>query len=290
MVIKTFLFSLILLVSPISGYSSNKETYGLIKNFFKGDLEQDDLDTIYEHDPNILGEIIKQISRSGEIIDNQAHVARFIVLLSLFDENIENDDLLDIVDHLNSEMNDRLEYLAKRKKSYHYFVTAQYNSWQDGFSVKSLNSSEVKSYKSMNRGPCVGGGVEYGNLIYRYAFDLCVGALVAFSNTEEYRPIDNNGNLAGYSGINMIYLKSQLSYRYFLNEKSSLSVGLPIIFRISDYIVPEQSELSGTTYFNFGINLGYHFKLMENLNFFTAFGGFLSSGALSWNNGLNWVF
>ena len=282
--------ALILFVSPKSGYSSNKATYGLIKTFFKADLEQEDLHTVYKHDPKVLGEIIQQISRSQEIIGNQSRVARFIVLLNLLEENIDDDDLLDIVDVLSSDMSDRLEYLAKRKKSYQYFVTAQYNSWQDGFSVKSLTSSEEKSYKSMNRGPCLGGGVEYGNLIYRYALDLCVGALVAFSNTEEYRPVDNNGNLAGYSGIDMIYLKAQLGYRYFLNEKSSLSVGLPIMFRISDYVVPEQSELSGTSYFSFGINLGYHFKLTENLNFFTAFGGFLSSGALSWNNGFNWVF
>ena len=290
MVIRTTLLALLFVIIPLTGFGSDKATYGLIKTYFKTNLEQDDLDTIFEHNPKVLGKIIKQISRSKEIVENPKYVGRFIELLSLLDENVDDDDLLDIVDELSSQMNDRMEYLAKRKKSYHSFVTAQYNSWQDSFTVKSLNSSEEKSYKSMNRGPCVGGGVEYGNLIYRIGFDLCVGAIITFSNTEEYRPVDGDGNLAGYSGVDMIYLKSQLGYRYFLSDKSSLSIGLPIIFRMTDYVVPEQSELSGTTYFNFGVNLGYHFKLMDSLNFYTAFGGFIGSGALSWNNGLNWLF
>lgn len=260
-----------------------------MKSYFKKNLEDDDLETIYEHDPKILGKMIKKLSENSYIINDQKRIERFLSLLILLEENVENDDLLDIIEKINSRMNDRIEFLVKNKKGFFSFATVQYNSWQDGITVSSLSGNDEQSYKVMNRGPCLGGGAEYGNLFYRLGIDLCLGGLIVFTNTQSYYETSGN-EMKSFSGVETFYIKSDLYYRYFVSDKSSFSLGVPVIFRLTDFVLAPQTQMDGTTYFNVGLNLGYHFKLYNNLNFYTSVGGFFKSGALAWSNGLNWLF
>ena len=292
MVIKHIITFLLIILISLPCFASNKVTYGLMKSYFKKNLEDDDLETIYEHDPKILGKMIKKLSENSYIINDQKRIERFLSLLTLLEENVENDDLLDIIEKINSRMNDRIEFLVKNKKGFFSFATVQYNSWQDGITVSSLSGNDEQSYKVMNRGPCLGGGAEYGNLFYRLGIDLCLGGLIVFTNTQSYYESLENGKTVfkSFSGVETFYVKSDLYYRYFVSDKSSFSLGLPVIFRITDFVLAPQTQMDGTTYFNVGLNLGYHFKLYNNLNFYTSVGGFFKSGALAWSNGLNWLF
>ena len=241
---------------------------------------EDAIEQIISFDSSKLSTGLKKMAASNAIKNKAKNIKRFQELLGEIEENIDDDDLLDTIDSLNSKLNDRLDYLAKSEKGFFAVTSLQYNSWQDNFTIKSLDSAVEEEHKSMNRGPCIGGGVEYGNLFYRWRADVCVGGLIAYSNTSR----------SGINGIDTIYARVKLGYSYFVNEKSRIGINLASIFRFADYPVPERSEITGTTYFNFGGDLSYHFKLMNRVWFNTAVGGFLSSGALSWSNGISYVF
>ena len=59
---KDYAFSIALLVIiPLTGFGSDKATYGLIKTYFKTNLEQDDLDTIFEHNPKVLEKLLNKL-------------------------------------------------------------------------------------------------------------------------------------------------------------------------------------------------------------------------------------
>ena len=131
----------------------------------------------------------------------------------------------------------------------------------------------------MNRGPCVGGGLDYGNAIWRYSLELCFGGFGTFSNTF-YE-----------TGVGMMYLSSSFDWRYFLSDKASIGVGVPIIWRSTDFALPPTAtSIEGTSYFNFGLNLKYYFDLSKRIQYYTGIGGILSSGALLWANGIRFYF
>lgn len=276
MVIK-FILAFSILISSQSVFCFS---FAPFKSFMKNQGSEEAIEKIIEFDSLKLTAGLKKMAASNAIKNKAKNIKRFQELLTQLEENIDDDDLLDTIDSLNAKLSDRLEYLEKSKKSFFAVTSLQYNSWQDNFTIKSLDSAVEEEHKSMNRGPCIGGGVEYGNLFYRWSTDICLGGLIAYSNTSR----------SEINGVDTIYARIKLGYSYFINEKSRIGINLASIYRFSDYTVPSRSEITGTSYFNFGGDLSYHFKLMNRVWFNTAVGGFLSSGALSWSNGIRFVF
>ena len=270
---------IIVVVFTFISFNSFGFSFKPFKDYLRGDNSDELIENISSFKPKKVSKALIKMSMSNSIKNKRKTIQRFQELLTVIEDNFDDDELLDVVDELNQKITDRIEYLDKSEKSFFPYMSLQYNSWQDSYTVRSLVSNNETQYDSMNRGPCVGGGMEYGNLFYRFSAEVCAGALLVFSNTSD-----------GGSGVDTIYIKAQTGVSYFLGSKSRLGLNVSSIYRISDYPVPGLSELNGTTYLNVGANLSYQFEVYNNIYFFSSFGGFLSSGALAWNNGINVVF
>jgi len=274
MAIKLFFLNLL----TICCLNAHAFSFKPFKEYLSGDDSKDIIEKIATFESDRTISALKKMHASKIIKNKPDNLKRFKGLLNLLSEEIENDDVLDVVDEILTKVNDRLDYFEKSKSSFFPLVTAQYNSWQDHFTLKNLDSNIESRKNGLNRGPCFGGGAEYGNSFYRISLDLCLGFLAVFSNTDLE------------SGVKTTYLKTRLGYSYFLGERSRIGTTINLLYRSSDFNVPARSELNGTTYLNIGGSLDYHFKLLNSLYFFSSVGGYISSGTLSWNNGFNWIF
>lgn len=248
------------------------------KDYLNGNDSNEIITEISKFDPLKIIAGLKKIYSTDAVNNKFEKLNRLKKLLNRLANEMENDELLDFVENMQTKVNDRLEFLEKSKSSIFGVVTFQYNSWQDHFTLRDLDSNDESRKNGLNRGPCFGGGLEYGNSFYRISFDLCVGFLAVFTNTDSE------------SGVETTYFKSRMGYSYFLGDRSRIGANINLLYRSSDFEVPARSELNGTTYFNIGGSLDYYFKLFNNLYFFSSIGGYVSSGTLSWNNGINLVF
>ena len=144
------------------------------------------------------------------------------------EENMDDDDVLDAIEKLNAKISASLDKIKKEKKSYSIFLLGGFKSWQDSFTINYPTNAEEN--KSMNRGPCAGAGIEYGNAIWRLSAEGCAGFMATFSNT------------AYETGLSMWYVSAELGGRYFLNDHSAVGFGVPIIFRNADYLIPGDDQ------------------------------------------------
>ena len=218
------------------------------------------LNYILQMKPAYIVKVIKALKKSKAINRSEKKLKNTQLLMEKIEENIAS-----------------LDKIKKEKKSYSIFLLGGFKSWQDSFNVNESNLSV--EHKSMNRGPCVGGGLEYGNALWRLSAEGCGGFVSTFSNT------------AFETGLSMWYLTAELAGRYFLNDHSAIGMGVPIIFRSADFLLPaDATSVDGISFFNFGANVKYYYDISKRFQFSMGIGGILGSGALSWSNGLRFYF
>lgn len=270
---------LLLFLCLLFSFNAFAETKISIIDLLKDPTNKQKAKLFLQLDKKVINLNFSSLKNAKKINADPNKVARALKVLKLLENQADDDDVLDSIDKLVGHFNYRLEQLKNSATFFTAFVSLQYFNWQDNFSITNLTSKKSVEYNSMNRGPCFGGGIEYGNQIWKISGDICLGLVSVFSSGEN-----------GETGLSSYYINTTIGAQYFLSEKSRIGLGLPVIFRMADYTVPNNSSLDGTTYLNFGASVNYYYDIFSSVQFFTGVGGIIGSGTLLWNNGLKVTF
>ncbi len=194
-------------------------------------------------------------------------------------------DEIDFNDKCSSfleNINEKLAYNQKKKKSFEFFVYAGRLIFQDRITIESSAGSD--DLIANNNTVCYGAGIRRGNAFSGLILNGCI-----FSGTATIKGIvtdkDNPATTRDYkqSGVPIGGLLMEAGYYRLLdNEKTRLGLSLPVIYRSGLYTQPTGYTIPNAKNINFGI-MGTASLILPYLELETKLGHMKNSNYLMLN-------